>query len=461
MFLGRTRRAVVTTAVTGCVLAACSGVTPTDPSPPADGSQPATSRDSAPNVLLIVTDDQREGLNVMPRTRSLLVKRGVKFKNAFVTTPLCCPSRATILSGQYVHRHNVRRNQEGAEIANVKMVQQRLRRNGYSTAFFGKFINYWNLKKRPPGFDRWAITSNDTYYDGEWNVNGTMTTVPEYSTTYIRRRAIRYLRRSERRDARPWMMVLSTSAPHGPQTPERKYEGAPVPAWNGNPATRDTRLGDKPAYVRHAPEAYGDPTGVREAQLRTLMSVDDLVDRTLAALKSLNEQRRTLVIFISDNGMLWGEFGMTGKTHAYTPSIKVPMMLRWPGRAPSGRVDRRLVTNVDIVPTILDAADVSDRGTDGRSLLRDWNRDVLLLEYWRSAPFSAPQWKSLRTKRYQYVEYFSKGGRIQFREYFRLKRDPWQLNNILRDGRRGNNPDVRRLSRKLRRLSDCHGDECP
>lgn len=397
----------------------------------------------------------------MPKTKRIFTDGGVRFSDAYVTTPLCCPSRASIFSGQFVHRHGIRRNQDGWKVDRITMIQQRLRRNGYGTAFFGKYFNYRPIEKDPLGFDRWATTGNDAYYNATWNVNGMVRTVPTYSTTYIGDKGAHYLQRMERKDGRPWMMVLSTSAPHGPQTPEPRYAGAAVPSWDGNPATRDRRLGDKPKYVREDPEAFGAPHGVREAQLRTLLSVDDMVGRVFRAMGKLNERRRTLAFFVSDNGMLWGEFGMTGKTHAYTPSIKVPMLMRWPGHMGSDNVDGRLVTNLDIVPTILDAADRPVRGVDGRSLLRNWRREAMLLEYWKTAPFPTPRWNSLRTKRYQYVEYRSPKGKIVFREYFRLGRDPWQLHNLLGDGKRGNNPDVDRLARRLHRLMRCRGDSCP
>jgi arylsulfatase A-like enzyme len=441
------------------LLLSCSSDQPSVERERGQAARKAASR--PPNVLLIVTDDQREGLNVMPKTRRIFSDGGVRFTNAYVTTPLCCPSRATIFSGQYVHRHGIRRNQEGPRVDKITMIQQRLRRNGYATSFFGKYFNYRDIDKDPLGYDHWATTDNGAYHDATWNVNGKVRTIRTYSTTFIGDIGTSFLRRAERRDGRPWLMVLSTAAAHGPQIPEPKYAAAAVPSWDGNPAIGDSHLDDKPKYVRQAPEAFGDPLGVREAQFRTLYSVDDMVARVFRTMGRLDEERRTLAIFVSDNGMLWGEFGMSGKTHAYTPSIKVPMLMRWPGHMESDRIDDRLVTNVDIVPTILDAVDRPLRGIDGRSLLRRWHRKEMLLEYWKTPPFPTPRWNSLRTKRYQYVEYLSPKGKLVFREYFRLDRDPWQLHNLLRDGRRGNDPDVSRLSRRLHKLMRCRGDNCP
>ena len=224
---------------------------------------------------------------------------------------------------------------------------------------------------------------------------------------------------------------------------------------------RQSDLSGKPRYVREEPEYFGNPDGVREAQLRTLMSVDDMIARTFEVIRNLEEGQRTLAIFISDNGMLWGEFGMTGKTHAYTPSIKVPMMMLWPGHTRGGKTDRRLVTNVDVGTTILRAAGRPTKSTDGRSLLSDKARWKLLLEYWYGKPFPTPRWNSIRTKRYQYVEYYARDGKREFREYYNLRRDPWQLHNLLRDGTKRNDPDVRRLSKMLRSMTTCKGRACP
>jgi arylsulfatase A-like enzyme len=396
----------------------------------------------------------------MPSTRRVFKQRGAWFLNAFVTTPLCCPSRVSILTGRFGHNHHIRNNNQGHRAGPLRMVQEKLRRRGYRTALFGKFLNAWPLEKRPPGFDFWATPGRDTYYDGRWNVGGVIRTIPTYSTTYIRQRASRFLRRAERKDDKPWMMMLSTTAPHGPQTPEKRYRNASVPPSRGNEATRTSNPKGKPSYIATSRELFGEAGSVRQDQLRTLMSVDDLVDRTFKTLNALDEASSTLAIFISDNGMLWGEFGMTGKTHAYTPSIKVPMMMRWRGHVPAGSFDRRLVANIDVTPTILDAAGLSTRGTDGMSLLNVRSRRRLLLEYWKGGPFPTPTWKAIRTRRYQYVEYYGDKGRVGFREYFDLTRDPWQVHNLLADSGRANDPNVRRLSRTLHDLARCRGKGC-
>jgi arylsulfatase A-like enzyme len=194
------------------------------------------------------------------------------------------------------------------------------------------------------------------------------------------------------------------------------------------------------------------------------MSVDDSIREIFQTMGNLREQRRTLAIFISDNGYLWGEHGLAGKRHPYTPTFSVPFMMRWPGHIRPGSVEKCFALNVDITPTVLDAAGldpVRRRRIDGRSLLKEsWSRPRILLEHGPEPHHE--RWASIRTRRYQYTEYYAEDGTtIIFREYYRLKRDPWQLRNVLRDGRPGNNPSVAKLHTRLARLRRCKGRACP
>jgi arylsulfatase A-like enzyme len=209
---------------------------------------------------------------------------------------------------------------------------------------------------------------------------------------------------------------------------------------------------DKPSYVRNGSFSYKEGRARRAAQMRTLMSVDDMVEAIFTALEAAGEEN-TLVIFVSDSGYLWGEHGLTNKQVPYEESIRMPMMLRWPGHA-SGP-DDRLVTNVDIAPTIYAAAGISST-TDGRDLLdSSWTRDHIHLEYFGdpNAP-SIPRWASTWTPGGQYVEYFGAGAAVTFREYYDLTTDPWQLRNVRRP------PDD---SWALRLEADrrCVGTSCP
>ncbi|HYO61293.1 MAG TPA: sulfatase/phosphatase domain-containing protein, partial [Actinomycetota bacterium] len=197
-------------------------------------------------------------------------------------------------------------------------------------------------------------------------------------------------------------------------------------------------------------------------QLRTLFSVDDQVTEVFDLLRELDEEEDTLAIFMSDNGFLWGEHGIVGKRYAYTQSIQIPLMMRWAGHVEPGSVDDRLAANVDLAPTLLEAAGVElPARLDGMSLLGDETRDRLLVEQWADEETYVPTLASLRSDDFQYVEYYGEGGRVVARAYYDLAADPWQRRNLLGDDDPGNDPDVRALTRRLRRDRACAGEGCP
>jgi arylsulfatase A-like enzyme len=437
-----------------------------------DGAAPAAARPGhgdRPNVLVVVTDDARaETLAAMPRTRRWLADAGVTFTQGFATTPSCCPSRASILSGRYVHNHGVRQQGLGERLDQRITLQRYLKDAGYRTAMAGKFLNRWPLDRPPPYFDRFA-QANGGYYDQVWDVDGRVRRVPDYSTSFIGDRALEYLAGFERDDdARPWFLYLAPFAPHDPRVPERRYASSTFPAAGRAPAVNEADVADKPGYLRNRPTvAAATLAAVRTGQLRTLLSVDDLVDRVLRRLERTGELDRTLVFFLSDNGYAWGEHRHVGKFVPYTESTRVPFLVRWPGRLPAGAVDDRLVATVDLKPTVLDAAGVDpDPGdtVDGRSLLSGERRQRLLLEYWRD-PANAPgvrDWAALRTPAWQYVENYDQPGvrgRV-FREFYDLAADPGMERNLLADADPANDPPAA-LGAELAAARRCAGAGCP
>lgn len=471
------------------VLVGVSCASGSDPDPDPGSDRETTGQNERPNVLIILTDDQHEEtLSVMPATRRWLVRRGTKFTNAFVTTPLCCPSRATILSGRYVHNHEVGTGQL-KDLEQGSTVQRYLREAGYRTAIFGKLPQVVaasrseELDERgrpaagpPAHFDRWAIFSKgmpNGYSGATWNVGGEVRVVDQYSTNYIREQGLRFLRRSEEQDGTPWFLHLSVFAPHIRPVPERAYENAEVPEWKPDPAVLERDRRDKPPFVQRQAHSPDRARIIRRNQLRTLMSVDDLVKRVMRELVDLGEDGRTLVFFLSDNGFLWGDHGLRGKSVPYTRSVRVPFLMRWPGRVTQGVRDDRLIANVDIPSTILDVAGIRPDPRypqDGRSLFdeRNRNRDRVLLEYWGGTPDHPPTWASTRTRAYQYVEYYDNQGTVIFREYYDLDDDPWQLKNLLEDGDPSNDPpagELADLSARLRQDRTCRGtagqNPCP
>lgn len=433
-----------------------------------------------PNVLLIITDDQRAGGNgtlgpsrgkestlaVMPRTVEWFGNQGTRFTNAFATTPVCCPSRASLMSGQYAHNHGVLTNEDGFQLDQSETIQAYLQAAGYRTGIFGKFLNRWDMSIAPPYWDRWAVCRCD-YYDVPFNVDGTLTTVAEYSTTFIAGQAAGFLQSTETDDNRPWFAYVAPFAPHDPVIPEPAYADAPVPVWDKNPAVGEADRSDKPGYVRKHNVSQSATKTKRQQQLRTLMSVDALVDRVMRQLQDQGELEDTLAIFMSDNGFVWAEHGLSGKYHSYIPSVEVHTFLRWPGHVAAGIWDRRITGNVDIAPTVLEATGVDappDAPVDGHSLLGSATRSRILLEQWYcgcAGTNPPPTWASTWTTTFQYTEYHRQDGGVSFREYYDLRNDPWQLVNLLHDGNNNNNPNYGPLSDQLRRDRNCEGTSCP
>jgi arylsulfatase A-like enzyme len=467
-FSGRRPHTVITRriAFTGIVVAAVFAAWVLVWRPEATPRDPQANEKGAPrpNVLIIVTDDQRADhtLQVMPEVRRWFADGGVRFSQAFSTTPLCCPSRASIFTGQYAHNHNVINNQAAARLDQGTTIQHYLKEQGYTTGLFGKYLNSWDMSRTPPEFDRWAVQDGG-YYDAQFNVQGQLEVIPGSSTDFVEDRTLDFLRLAEVDDERPWFAYVGVRAPHWDFEPSPRYVGAPVPPWKQNPAHRETDKTDKPRYVQHADDTLGYANEVRKKQLRTLMSVDDLVGDVFESLGRLGESPRTLAVFMSDNGYFWGEHGLMDKRLPYLQSSRIPMLLRWPGHVAPGTVDSRLVANIDVAPTVFDAVGIEpDHVMDGRSLLGSSQRRSLLLEYMKDPGWAVPTWAALHSDKSQYVEYYARK-RVSFREFYDLSRDKWQLENLLQ-GRASAVP-VARLHNQLQRLRACFGTDgahaCP
>jgi arylsulfatase A-like enzyme len=419
-----------------------------------------------PNVLVIVTDDARaETLAAMPKTRRWIGDAGVTFTNGFAPTPSCCPSRASIFSGRYVHNHGVLRQQLAGHLDQSTTLARYLKDAGYHTAMAGKFLNRWPLKTPPPGYDRYAL-ANGGYYDQVWAVDGAVRRVPTYSTTFIGDQALADLDSFERDDATPWFAYLATFAPHDPRVPEPKYAKATFPELDKvGPSTVPPVTG-KPRYLADRTSvSLAEAARVRTGQLRTLLSVDDLVDRVMRRLSDTGELDNTLVFFLSDNGYAWGEHRHVGKFVPYTESIKVPFVVRWPGHLAAGTVDDRMVATIDIKPTVLAAAGIPLRDgdvVDGRSLLDGGRRQRLLAEYWLDQA-NAPgirDWAALRTPAWQYIEDYDQPGGATFREFYDLTSDPGMERNLLADHDPANDPPAG-IQAELAAARACKGADCP
>jgi arylsulfatase A-like enzyme len=424
-----------------------------------------------PNILLIVTDDQRmaaDTMMVMPKTSALFMDQGTNFPNGYVTTPLCCPSRSTIHSGRYAHNTHVLTNGDlDATLAydQSATTQRYLHDAGYQTAIVGKFLTNWPVERNPSYFDRWSIFAGQ-YWAANYNIDGTMRQINGYTTDVLGNQADGILQSFESQDSKPWFLYLAPHAPHSNYTPNTQYQNAAVPPWTPGPAFLESDVSDKPPAVKWRTYSLAAAQSLRASQLRTLMSVDDMVQQVFNQLQALGETN-TLAIFMSDNGFLWGEHRIGGnKRFPYSESIKVPLMMRWPGHIAAGASDPRFAANVDITPTILDAAGVTPQlvyPLDGHSLLSSYARNRMLLEYWLSPDATGiPTWASIRTATYQYVEWYSTDNTtVTFREYYNLVNDPDELVNLLGDGNPANDPNIAPLAAQLAADRACSGSSCP
>jgi arylsulfatase A-like enzyme len=446
---------------------------------------------SSPNILVIVTDDQRLAgtMEVMPKTVGWFqtgdvperapVTGGTAYPNAVCTTPLCAPSRSSILTGRYAHNHGVWKNDGHVEPDPAHVIQTYVRESpaGYRTGVFGKYLNNWTRNhpapEGPPGFDRWSIFDGGQYFPLTVNEQGVQRTVLEYSTEYFAGQAVSFLDQAAE-DDKPWFLYVAPATPHSPFTPDPRYANSPVPEFRAPPSYFELDRRDKPAWVRWN---FSDPEWVqstRTAQLRMLRSADDLVDRIMARLGDLGEDSNTLAFFTADHGWHWGEYGLASKASPYIESIRVPFYVRWPGHVQSNEADPSLVANIDIAPTVLEAAGArlgaGDPPIDGRSLLGGSPaRNRILTEYdlFRSATSPAAgrqhrKWASLLTPTFHYIETYEPGTENKvWHEYYDLVEDPHEITNLLDGPERELPPPIAKLSAQLAADRACQGPSCP
>jgi arylsulfatase A-like enzyme len=422
------------------------------------------------DVVLIVSDDQRaDTLGPMPRVRRLLAAHGVTFQRAFVTTSLCCPSRASILSGQYSHHHGVIENfgrasyprfDEGSNLAVW------LQAAGYETALVGKYLNDYSVYGRhrvPPGWSWWAAIDSrpeESYYDYRLNENGRLVSygsAPEdYSTRVLAEKAVAFLRRARE----PFFLYFAPVAPHLPALPAPRDRGSiPFAALPRTPSFNERDVRDKPwrrlFWHRLRAGALRVLRRRIERQLESLRALDRAVGALVWTLRQRHLLRRTVLLYTSDNGFLWGEHRLGGKLWPYEESIRVPLLVRVPWRSAWGRRDRHLVLNIDLAPTVAALAGARpELPEDGRSLLPllhgrrpPWRRDFLVEYLGRSQLHrdGSPPFVGLRSERFLYVEYGN-----GWRELYDLARDPFELRNRAADPAYA--PLRHALRRRLRQL---------
>lgn len=420
---------------------------------------------TAPNIVVINLDDARpEALETMSSVQRWLIDGGTNYVNAYVAVPSCCPSRATLMTGQYGH-NNSQQDHYTPSTNEDQTIQRYLSDAGYFTAHSGKYLHYYETAERAPHWDRWTYFRGG-YYDVWINVDGTVFQSPRNSTKLTFDSVLANIESfDEIDDDRPFYIQATPIAPHSPWIPESQYQNAAIPEWAPNPSVGETDRWDKPPWVRYLDYSPAQAAVDRIAQLRTLLTVDDQVDRLMQRLDDLGELDNTLVIFTSDNGLFWAEHGRSSKFLPYREANEVPFVVRWPGHVEAGRTSTDLVSHVDILATVLSAAGVEPgHVTDGRDILDPgFARSNLLIEYWEDESNGnfIPTWASIRNQQRMYAEYYDEAGDVIFVEFYDLVDDPWEMTNLMADGNPNNNPNLAWVSSELFAARNCRGTACP
>jgi N-acetylglucosamine-6-sulfatase len=426
------------------------------------GTGHAQQRPQTPrNVIFILSDDHRyDFMDFMPGAPAFLetpsmnrmAAQGAHVRNAFVATSLCSPSRASILTGQYAHRHGVVDNTSPIPQGTV-FFPQRLQRVGYRTAYIGK----WHMGEEEgsdmprPGFHHWiSFRGQGTYFDPVLNVNGQRREVKGYTTDILTDSALAWLER-QRRDApdTPFFLYLAHKAVHSEFQPAPRHAGryatAPI-RYPETMANTEANYRGKPRWVYEQRFSWHGVDHMYHGALtfdpfyrrynETLLALDESIGRVLDYVDRTGLSRSTLVVYTSDNGFVLGEHGLIDKRHAYEESIRVPMLAYAPGFLRPGTTITSIVRNIDIAPTILDLAGVPrPADMDGRSVLPALRGEPmppggeLLYEYyWEYAFPHTPTTFALRGDRFKYIYYH---GVWDLFELYDLETDPQERNNLI------------------------------
>lgn len=422
-----------------------------------------------PNVLFILCDDLRPMAlgcygNAHVKTPNIdrLAREGVRFANMFCTTSLCSPSRASILTGLYAHNHGVRDNFTELPTT-LAHWPARLREAGYETAYMGKWHMGEENDAPRPGFDYFATHKGQgKYFDTEWNLNAEKReTLPGYYTTVVTDLALDWLKKPH---TKPWSLCIGHKAPHSFYLPEEKYAHAfddvavPYPATSFHLESQPAWMRDR-LYTWHG--IYGplfewrkkfpddSAAGVRnfEAMVHgywgVILSVDDSLGRLYRFLEETKQLERTIIVFMGDNGLLEGEHGMIDKRTMHEPSIRIPLLVRFPGLTRVGRTIDEQVLTLDLAPSILELCGAPAlQKIDGRSFVKlvregdaDWRKSWFYeYNYEKQFPYT-PNIRGLRTDRWAYMRYPHGDGSPDRHkaELYDVQSDPEERHNLIEE----------------------------
>ncbi len=408
------------------------------------------------NIIFILSDDHRyDAMGFLGKYDFLetpnmdkLAKEGAYIKNAFVSTSLCSPSRATILTGLYAHEHGVVDNQSPVR-NDLVYFPQYLQKAGYETAFIGK----WHMGEMQgddnprKGFDRWvSFKGQGEYYDPELNIDGKRIKRKGYITEILTDYAIDFMKK--KRD-KPFFLYLSHKAVHALFKPDKKdlgkYENVEIKHPKSMANTEENYRG-KPRWVKEQRYSwhgvdymyYGeyDFDTFLKRYFETLLSLDRNIGRILDYLDDAGIAKNTILFYMSDNGFVFGEHGLIDKRHMYEESIKVPLLVYAPGTIKPGTVINELIQNIDVAPTILDIAGIEVpkymRGLSFNQLLLgkqvDWRNKIYYEYYWERAFPQTPTTFGVRTNKYKYIYYY---GIWDTNELYDIENDPEEMHNLI------------------------------
>jgi N-acetylglucosamine-6-sulfatase len=445
--------------------------------PPGQVDESVAQTQERPNIVFILTDDlDTESVSVMPELKSLLIDEGTTFNNAFVTDPLCCPSRATFLRGQYSHNTKIAGN-SAPEGGFGKFRRLGLERStvatwlddSYDTFYAGKYMNgYDDTTHVPDGWDRWYGWLGQYHSPGgeyRLNENGNIKRYDldrVHDTDLLKDKAVNFIR-DQRGDGKPFFAYVAPNAPHTPAYVPARHEGMfsdrslPRP-----PSFNEEDISDKPKVVRNPQLSHDevkDLGNLYRKRLASLQSVDGMIGALVAALRDTNQLENTYIIFASDNGYFFGEHRRIDKSLAYEESIRIPLVVRGPD-VPPQKVNH-LVINNDFAPTVAQLAGVAPPGfVDGKSFVPLLRLDKPPLQDWRTGflvEHVTPTYQALRTNDHTYVEWSNED-----REFYDLGDDPYQLHNLLKSDLPNPPPppDTTGFAAQLGALKDCQADQC-
>lgn len=425
----------------------------------------ATEAADRPNIVFILSDDHRhdfmgfhEGSPKWLETPALdrMAAEGVHLQNAFVSTSLCSPSRASILTGQYMHRHQVVDNQRPVKAGTV-FFPEYMRRAGYQTALVGKWHMGHDNDEPRPGFDHWAsFKGQGEYFNPTFNINGKRQQFEGYNADITSRLAIDWLKEQQDSD-KPFYLHVAFKAVHYPFLPAERHAGRyadKVIDYPETMANTERNYRSQPRWVRdrrysihgidHMETGAFDKDPVPDfdkffhGYCEAVHSLDENIGRLLDYLRESNLAENTLVIYMSDNGFHLGEHGFYDKRDAFETSIRVPMIAWAPGRIKPGGKIPQMVQNIDIAPTVLEVGGVEGPKSaefNGRSFAPllagkeiPWREHILYEYHWEWNFPATPTLLAIRTDRYKYVYYHGTWDRDSFHD---LETDPHERHNLI------------------------------